>query len=101
MRAYDMENVSMRRKGLCLSLEVPGLAEKRPSIVHGDHIFVRHACDGATAPAYEVMFLKHLCIISYHCQPRNFKYVSPLSGGIKNWKRFFFLTGICPPRRGG
>ncbi|KAF3606733.1 hypothetical protein DY000_02044480 [Brassica cretica] len=53
MRAYDMENVTMRRRGLYLSLEVPGLAEKRPSLVHGDFIFVRHACDDVTAQAYQ------------------------------------------------
>ncbi|KAL1214347.1 putative RNA helicase SDE3 [Cardamine amara subsp. amara] len=53
MRAYDMENVSMKRRGLCLSLEVPGLAERRPSIVHGDFIFVRHAYDDGTDQAYQ------------------------------------------------
>ncbi|VVA90086.1 unnamed protein product [Arabis nemorensis] len=53
MRAYDMENVSMRRRGLYLSLEVPGLAEKRPSLVHGDFIFARHAYDDGTGQAYQ------------------------------------------------
>ncbi|CAA7026526.1 unnamed protein product [Microthlaspi erraticum] len=53
MRAYDMENVSMRRRGLYLSLEVPGLAERRPSLVHGDYIFVRHAYDDGTDQAYQ------------------------------------------------
>lgn len=67
MRAYDMENVTMRRRGLYLSLEVPGLAEKRPSLVHGDYIFVRHAYDDVTAQAYQVIFLIYLI----------YKYVSP------------------------
>lgn len=57
MRAYDMENVSMRTRGLYLSLEVPGLAEKRPSLVHGDFIFVRHACDDVTAQDYQVIYV--------------------------------------------
>ncbi|KAK3150548.1 hypothetical protein QOZ80_3AG0234620 [Eleusine coracana subsp. coracana] len=43
MRSYDMEGVSMKRRGRNLSLEVPGLAEKRPSLVQGDYIFARHA----------------------------------------------------------
>uniref|UniRef100_A0ACD5TUW5 Uncharacterized protein n=2 Tax=Avena sativa TaxID=4498 RepID=A0ACD5TUW5_AVESA len=44
MRSYDMERVSMRRRGNdFLSLEVLGLAEKRPSLVHGDYIVVRHS----------------------------------------------------------
>ncbi|KAM7261719.1 hypothetical protein ACFE04_020796 [Oxalis oulophora] len=39
-----MEGVAMKRKGTKnLALEVPGLAEKRPSLVHGDHVFVKLA----------------------------------------------------------
>ncbi|XP_006306654.2 probable RNA helicase SDE3 [Capsella rubella] len=53
MRAYDMENVSLKRRGLYLSLEVPGLAERRPSLVHGDYIFVRNAYDDGTDQAYQ------------------------------------------------
>lgn len=41
MRAHDMENVTMSRKGQYLSLVVPGLAERRPSLVHGDYIFAK------------------------------------------------------------
>ncbi|KAG8096036.1 hypothetical protein GUJ93_ZPchr0013g37662 [Zizania palustris] len=52
MRSYDMEYVSMRRRGNeFLSLEVPGLAEKRPSLVHGDYILVRYA--GIDARPYQ------------------------------------------------
>ncbi|XP_030543378.1 probable RNA helicase SDE3 [Rhodamnia argentea] len=46
VRSFDMENVTMRRKGTqYLTLEVPGLAERRPSLVHGDYIFVKLASD--------------------------------------------------------
>lgn len=41
-----MECVKLRRKGVrsqFLALDVPGLAERRPSLVHGDHVFVKHA----------------------------------------------------------
>jgi len=39
-----MESVSMRkRNNQFLSMEVPGLAERRPSLVHGDNIFVKLA----------------------------------------------------------
>ncbi|KAJ8768373.1 hypothetical protein K2173_021526 [Erythroxylum novogranatense] len=41
MRAYNMECVNMRKKGSFLTLLVPGLAERRPSLVHGDFIFVK------------------------------------------------------------
>ncbi|KAI6693271.1 hypothetical protein NL676_020981 [Syzygium grande] len=50
MRSFDMENVTMRRKGTqYLTLEVPGLAERRPSLVHGDFIFVKLASDEAAS----------------------------------------------------
>lgn len=54
MRSHDMECVTMRRKGNYLSLVVPGLAERRPSLVQGDDIFVKLAdADDKTTP-YQV-----------------------------------------------
>ncbi|KAL8171139.1 hypothetical protein V2J09_022943 [Rumex salicifolius] len=42
MKAYYMECVTLRQKGrYLLALDVPGLAERRPSLVHGDAVFVR------------------------------------------------------------
>ncbi|XP_021742469.1 probable RNA helicase SDE3 [Chenopodium quinoa] len=42
IKAYDMENVTLRSKGrLFLTLEVLGLAERRPSLVHGDSVFAQ------------------------------------------------------------
>lgn len=60
MRTYDMECITMRTRGNnYLSLEVPGLAERRPSLVHGDYIFAKLAYeqDQNTAPVYQVWFL--------------------------------------------
>ncbi|GLU08898.1 hypothetical protein SLE2022_257820 [Rubroshorea leprosula] len=48
MRTYDMGKVTMRKKGKLLSLQVPGLAERRPSLVHGDYIFAKHAFEDAS-----------------------------------------------------
>ena len=40
-----MECINLRSKGPHLvAVEVPGLAEKRPSLVHGDNVFARLAC---------------------------------------------------------
>jgi len=75
MRAYDMENVSMKRRGIYLSLEVPGLAERRPSLVHGDFIFVRHAYDDGTDHAYQVLFSLYFFILSDHFLLHNCIYV--------------------------
>ncbi|XP_074292245.1 putative RNA helicase SDE3 isoform X2 [Silene latifolia] len=42
IRAYDMENVTMKSRGRqFLVLEVLGLAERRPSLVHGDSVYAR------------------------------------------------------------
>ncbi|KAL6548379.1 hypothetical protein OROGR_008800 [Orobanche gracilis] len=50
MRAYDMECISLKRKkNQFLTLEVPGLAEKRPSLVNGDFIFAKLAGEDQTA----------------------------------------------------
>ncbi|KAK7405930.1 hypothetical protein VNO78_07542 [Psophocarpus tetragonolobus] len=56
MRTYDMDRICMRkRNNQFLTLEVPGLAERRPSLVHGDYIFVKltsnHGND--TTPVYQ------------------------------------------------
>ncbi|XP_014520114.1 probable RNA helicase SDE3 [Vigna radiata var. radiata] len=54
MRIYDMESISMRkRNNRFLSMEVPGLAERRPSLVHGDRIFVKLAYDNSNRQPYE------------------------------------------------
>ncbi|KAG6517386.1 probable RNA helicase SDE3 [Zingiber officinale] len=48
MRGYDMVGATMKRKGnYFLCLEVPGLAEKRPSLVSGDHVLAQLATDDA------------------------------------------------------
>eukprot|EP00899_Mesostigma_viride_P004610 jgi/Mesvir1/1414/Mv14413-RA.1 len=43
---YDLENVSMWQEGNFLVLPVPGLAEKRPSVLRGDPILAREASGG-------------------------------------------------------
>lgn len=50
MRCHSMECVTMRRKGThLLALDVPGLAERRPSLVHGDFVFVKLVAANADA----------------------------------------------------
>ncbi|KAJ4786836.1 P-loop containing nucleoside triphosphate hydrolases superfamily protein [Rhynchospora pubera] len=55
MRAYDMEAVEMKNRGHYLSLEVPGLAERRPSLVAGDYIFAKcvSADSSITSKSYQ------------------------------------------------
>ncbi|GFY90637.1 P-loop containing nucleoside triphosphate hydrolases superfamily protein [Actinidia rufa] len=56
MRCHDMEHVTMRRKGsTLLALRVPGLAERRPSLVHGDFVSAMLASqsENGTYAAYQ------------------------------------------------
>ncbi|CAI0465898.1 unnamed protein product [Linum tenue] len=53
MRAYDMERVVMKKRGSFLSLVVPGLAERRPSLVHGDYIFAKPAHSDESIVPYQ------------------------------------------------
>lgn len=41
IRRYDMEDAPMTKRHNLLLLEVPGLAENRPSVLRGDHLYVR------------------------------------------------------------
>ncbi|XP_023946786.2 probable RNA helicase armi [Bicyclus anynana] len=52
MRAFDKSNVYLTFCDEFLSLEVPGLAEKRPSLVKGDRVIVTDTF-GTNAPQYE------------------------------------------------
>ncbi|KAJ6351264.1 hypothetical protein OIU78_007227 [Salix suchowensis] len=88
MGRHDMECVAMRRRGGYLSLVVPGLAERRPSLLQGDDIFVKLAdADDTTNPyqgyIYRVeadeVYLKfnnefHLCHNDGHLYNVHFKY---------------------------
>ncbi|XP_042480863.1 probable RNA helicase SDE3 [Macadamia integrifolia] len=56
MRGHDMECVTMKKRGAqFLALEVPGLAEKRPSLVYGDYVFAKLAASDLddNAPPYQ------------------------------------------------
>ncbi|KAJ3264984.1 hypothetical protein HK104_006364, partial [Borealophlyctis nickersoniae] len=51
IRNYDMEGVEVVESGRYLALEVPGLAEKRPSVLYGDKVYVRES--GTVGKEYE------------------------------------------------
>ncbi|OMO54679.1 Aldo/keto reductase [Corchorus capsularis] len=44
----EMQNIKMRKSGNHLWLKVPGLAERRPSLVHGDYVFAMLASEDTT-----------------------------------------------------
>ncbi|CAK7327087.1 unnamed protein product [Dovyalis caffra] len=57
MRNHDMECITMRRKGNYLSLVVPGLAERRPSLVQGDDVFAQPVdADDTTIPYQGIIY---------------------------------------------
>ncbi|GLJ29187.1 hypothetical protein SUGI_0575620 [Cryptomeria japonica] len=51
INAYDMDNVTMKSSGEYLVLKVPGLSEKRPSLIYRDQIYVTKS--GEKGVAYE------------------------------------------------
>lgn len=58
MQGYNMERIYFRKKGKFLTLEVPGLAERRPSLVKGDEIYVKLAAEDSNEAnrIYQVRF---------------------------------------------
>ncbi|KDO37713.1 hypothetical protein CISIN_1g038509mg, partial [Citrus sinensis] len=77
MRCHSMECVTMRRKGAhLLALDVPGLAERRPSLVHGDFVFVKLAAANADAKKGSIYRVEADEVIlkfakEFHTQHRN------------------------------
>lgn len=61
MRSYDMEFVIMKiKKKQFLSLQVPGLAERRPSLVTGDYIYANLASEDTSKNVpYQVCLKVH------------------------------------------
>ncbi|PWA61027.1 RNA helicase SDE3 [Artemisia annua] len=66
MRTYDMQGVVFKRKYRLLSLEVPGLAERRPSLVVGDFIAAKPTFQNEynTSPLYTD---EHWNKLLWHC----------------------------------
>ncbi|KAK9054834.1 hypothetical protein SSX86_025913 [Deinandra increscens subsp. villosa] len=77
MRTYDMQNITFKKKGRFLTLEVPGLSERRPSLIMGDLIIAKPVSDNmsplykgyiARVEAEEVLISFHEDLISYHSE---------------------------------
>lgn len=66
MRAYDMQSVNMKgMRNQFLSLEVPGLAERRPSLVNGDFILAKLATGDENTQSYQVCSKLYRPILYY------------------------------------
>lgn len=59
MHQFNMESASMRHSGEYLVLEVPGLAEKRPSLLVGDRAIVSFNWDISTGMLRNTSFLSN------------------------------------------
>ena len=56
MREFDLKCVLLRKRGEFLSLDVPGLAEGRPSLLLGDRVVVTYHGRGSDSPTYEGIY---------------------------------------------
>ncbi|XP_074781521.1 helicase MOV-10 [Athene noctua] len=50
IRRYDMQDVTMVQDRALLVLDVPGVAESRPSVLRGDHLFVHLSSERDRSP---------------------------------------------------
>ncbi|NXI73554.1 SDE3 helicase, partial [Anseranas semipalmata] len=50
IRRYDMQEVTMVQDRALLVLDVPGVAENRPSVLRGDHLFVSLSSERGSSP---------------------------------------------------
>ncbi|KFO86227.1 Putative helicase MOV-10, partial [Buceros rhinoceros silvestris] len=50
IRRYDMKDVTMERDRALLVLDVPGVAENRPSVLRGDHLFAHLSSERNHSP---------------------------------------------------
>ncbi|PHT78647.1 putative RNA helicase SDE3 [Capsicum annuum] len=92
MRDYDMESVTMKRQGpQFLSLDVPGLAEKRPSLVYGDYIFARLATENARL--YQGYIHRVEAEEVYLKFEKNF-HINHVAGNLYNVRFAFVRTGV-------
>ncbi|XP_038054523.1 putative helicase MOV-10 [Patiria miniata] len=53
IKRYDMRGVTMKQDSRFLRLQIPGLAENRPSVLKGDHLFARPSGDPAGSKTYK------------------------------------------------
>ncbi|XP_071805215.1 putative helicase MOV-10 isoform X3 [Asterias amurensis] len=53
IKRYDMKGVPMQQDGKFLRLRIPGLAENRPSVLKGDHLFARFSTDSEDGKTYK------------------------------------------------
>ncbi|KAI4368363.1 hypothetical protein MLD38_016929 [Melastoma candidum] len=86
MRSFDMEKVGMKRKGLeYLTLEVPGLAERRPSLVHGDYVTASFAPESVvkTSKSYQGFVYRVEANVVYLKFAKEF-YLAHLDGNLYN-----------------
>ena len=88
MQIYNLSRVILDRRGTCLRLAVPGLAEKRPSLLRGDIVLatVAAAGNGTTYKGYihvveqgHVLLMFHPDFHRHHTEarPYNIEFVYP------------------------
>lgn len=95
MRDYDMELVTLKRKGpQFLSLDVPGLAERRPSLVYGDFIFARLATAGAREITPYQGYIHRVEAEEVYLKFNQEFHINHVTGNLYNVQFAFNRTGV-------
>ncbi|KAI9344799.1 P-loop containing nucleoside triphosphate hydrolase protein [Zopfochytrium polystomum] len=103
IRQYSMFSVELKesRSGRTFALHVDGLAEKRPSVLRGDSVFVR--ATGQTGPVFDAKAVKveletvhlamHKAFQQQHVQGQ--LYDIQFSVGRTPWRRMHHAIALC------
>ncbi|KAK4365941.1 hypothetical protein RND71_013821 [Anisodus tanguticus] len=95
MRDYDMESVTMQRRGpQFLSLDVPGLAERRPSLVYGDYIFARLATANASGITPYQGYIHRVEAQEVYLKFDKEFHINHVAGNLYNVQFAFNRTGV-------
>ncbi|XP_053943610.1 helicase MOV-10 [Cuculus canorus] len=84
IRRYDMQDVAMVQDKELLVLDVPGVAENRPSVLKGDHLFVHLSSERDRSPLVQFKGYVH----SVECEKVRLGFSSKLLKRFVNNLRF-------------
>ena len=85
---YQMDSAKLGEDGRYLTLDVPGLAENRPSLVRGDHLFVRKLAANGTVENENIKYEGYVHTVGLN------KVYLKFSAGLVSISLFFVLEKL-------
>ena len=85
---YQMDNAKLQQERPYLTLDVPGLAENRPSLVRGDRLFVRKLAANGTVENENIKYEGYVHTVGLN------KVYLKFSAGLVSISLFFVLEKL-------